>query len=36
MGKKMCTGFWWEHLKERDDLEELGVDVTTSEWFSNK
>ena len=28
MGKKMCTGFWWEHLKVREDLEELGVDVT--------
>jgi len=20
------TGFWWENLRERDDLEDLGVD----------
>ena len=22
----MCTEFWWENLRERDDLEDPGVD----------
>jgi hypothetical protein len=22
----MCTGFWWESQKERDRLEDQGVD----------
>ena len=26
MGGKMHTGLWWGHLKERDDLEDLGID----------
>jgi hypothetical protein len=26
-GEKMCIrGFWWENLRERNDLEDLGVD----------
>jgi hypothetical protein len=29
-----CTGFWWESQKERDDLEDRGVDGRTrSEWI---
>jgi hypothetical protein len=23
---KVYTGFWWGHLRERDHLEDLGVD----------
>ena len=22
----MCTGFWWGNLRERDNLEDSGVD----------
>jgi hypothetical protein len=22
----MCTGFWWESVKEKDNLEDQGVD----------
>jgi hypothetical protein len=24
--REICTGFWWESQKERDHLEEKGVD----------
>jgi len=26
VGGKMHTGLWWGKLKERDDLEDLGID----------
>jgi hypothetical protein len=26
VGGEMCTEFWWGNLKERDHLEELGVE----------
>jgi len=27
MGRgEVCTGFWWGDLRERDHLEDLGVD----------
>ena len=25
-GGEVCTGFWWRHLRERDHLEDTGVD----------
>jgi hypothetical protein len=25
-GEEMHTGFWWENLREGDDLEDPGVD----------
>jgi hypothetical protein len=24
--EKMCTGFWWENPKEKDNLKDQGVD----------
>jgi hypothetical protein len=26
--EEVHTGFWWLNLRERDHLEDLGVDVT--------
>jgi hypothetical protein len=33
----MPTGFWWENLKERGYLEDLGVSVSMIlRWIINK
>jgi hypothetical protein len=26
MGREVYTGFWWGNVRERDQLEDLGVD----------
>jgi hypothetical protein len=26
-GGEVCTGFWWENVRERGNLEDPGVDV---------
>jgi hypothetical protein len=36
-GEKMHRGFWWGNLKERDSLEDLGVDGRgIIKWILNK
>jgi hypothetical protein len=33
-GEEKCTGFWWESQKERDHLDDQGVDRSMeSEWI---
>jgi hypothetical protein len=33
-GRGMCAGFWWEIQKERDRLQDQGVDGRMgSEWI---
>jgi hypothetical protein len=35
MGKReIYAGFWWRNLKERDDLEDLGIDRILK-WILN-
>jgi hypothetical protein len=36
-GEEVHRGIWWESLKERDQLKDLGVDVRTIlQWVLNK
>lgn len=32
----MCTDFWSESLKGRDDTEDLCIDERTMEWLVGK
>jgi hypothetical protein len=32
-----CTGFWWENMRERDHLEDPGVDgMVVLRWIFKK
>jgi hypothetical protein len=32
-GGELCTGFWWGNLRERDHLEDPGVDGGILRWI---
>jgi len=34
--RRRCTGFWWGNLRERDHLEDPGVDVGILSWIFRK
>jgi len=31
-----CTGFWWRNLRERDHLEDQGLDGRILSWILQK
>ena len=35
-GVALCTGFWWENLREGNQLENLGVDGIILKWIFRK
>jgi len=37
MGREeACTGFWWRNLRERDHLEDPGIDGRILIWIFRK
>jgi hypothetical protein len=35
-GGEVYTGFWWENIRERDHLEDPGVDGRIMRWIFRK
>jgi len=36
-GREMHTGLWWGHLRDRDHLEDVGLDVRIIlKWISKQ